>query len=88
MCYYDSAFGDYSNADFWADPRNTRVSSLLPDENQSTIQLDKGATIPNIHVSSEGPTRGKRKRKDVDLSTSGPSTGTHDVESRGSEEVA
>jgi len=88
MCYHESFSGDYSNTDPWADPRNARVSNLLPNENQSTVQLDEEATIPDSHVDSEGSVREKRKRKDVDLQTSGPSTGTHDVGTRGSEEVA
>ena len=88
MCYHDSLSGEYSNADPWTDPRNTRVSNLLPDENQSTAQLDEEATTADTHIDPKGPAREKRKRKDVDLSTSGSTTGTHDVESKGSGEVA
>ena len=88
MCYHDSLSGDYSNADPWADPRNTRVSNLLPDENQSTVQLNEEATTPETHVDSKEPTGEKRKRSDVDLPTSGPSTSTHGMGSKGSGEVA
>ena len=61
---------------------------MLPDEKQSTVRLDEEVTTPDTNVNSKGPVREKRKRKDVDLSTSGPSTSTHDMGSKGSGEVA
>ena len=88
MCYHDSLSGDYSNVDPWADPQNHRVSSLLPDENQSAVRLDEEANTPDTHVDSKEPVREKRKRKDVDTSTSGPSTGAHDMGSKDSGEIA
>ncbi|KAJ4112473.1 hypothetical protein NW768_011637 [Fusarium equiseti] len=88
MCYYDSASGDYSNANRWADPRNTRVYNLVSNENQSTVQLDEKASIPDTQVDSEEPVGKKRKRKDVDHQACGPSTGTHGMASSGLEKVA
>ncbi|RFN44196.1 hypothetical protein FIE12Z_11588 [Fusarium flagelliforme] len=88
ICYYDPFTGDYIT-DPWDDPPNTRLSDLLRDENQFTVQLDEEATTPDIHIDSNEPVGEKRKRKDVDLPTCGPSTSTHDIlGSRGSEEVA